>query len=182
MRLEEIADIIQGIPLSRIRVKKEEKIEKRLVYSFEKQENEVVIPKNTDQEIPLVEKDTILFNLVSYRARKAIEVDVGKVLSSNYVIIKVKTDKICPDYLAWYMDKGESFKRELEKLKQGTTVMSLPINEIRRMKLKLPSIDIQKKLGKLSSLNRKKEDLFLEKQELIKRAMISINEEAINNG
>lgn len=182
MRLEEVAEIIQGIPLNRIRVEKGEETEKRIVYSFEREEREIVIPKNPDQEIPLIEEDTILFNLVSYRARKAIKEDIGKILPSNYVTIKVKTDKICPDYLAWYMDQGESFKRELHKLKQGTTVMSLPVNEIRRMKLKLPNLETQEKIGMLSRLNRKKEDLFLEKQELIKKAMVTINEEAINNG
>lgn len=182
MRLEEIAEVTQGIPLNRIRVYKGRETEKKMVYSFERHENEIVIPKRTDQEIPLIEEDTILFNLVSYRAKKAIKDDLGKVLPSNYISIKVKTDKVvCPNYLAWYMDQAESFRRELHKLKQGTTVRSLPVHEIRKMKLNLPSLEVQEKIGSLNWLNRKKEDLFIEKQELIKKTMISINEEVINN-
>lgn len=184
MKLEKIADIKQGITLSRIRLEEDMEIEERVVYSFEK-ESKVKTPKNikeADQEIPLVEENMILFNIVSYNAKKATREDLGKIVPSNYVIITLKDKEIDPDYLAWYMDQSETFKREINKIIQGTAVLSLPINEFRQMKLKLPNLDFQKKVGSISRLNKKKKKLFLEKEELIYKSLVTINEEEILNG
>lgn len=72
-KLEDIADIVQGIPVSRIRTEEAMELEERTVYSFES-ESKVLIAKNGEkmgQKIPLVERDIILFNIVSYSAKKA---------------------------------------------------------------------------------------------------------------
>jgi len=184
MRLEDIADITQGITLSRIRIKENMETEERTVYSFET-ESKIRVPKDiekTDQNIPIVTDDLILFNITSYNAKKATEKDIGKIVPSNYVIIKVKDRKVNVDYLAWYMEQSESFKRELHKLKQGSTVLSVSINEFRKINIQLPKPGFQQKIGKINDLNRRREELFLERQELIQKLLITINEEELKNG
>lgn len=185
MRLEEIVEITQGIPLSRIRIDNTMETEKRTVYSFEN-ECSIVVPKSieeTNQNIPLVKEDMILLNLTSYNAKKAEKGDLGKVIPSNYIIIEVKDRNIVdPDYLEWYIDKSESFERELYKIKQGSIIMSIPINEFRKMKIKLPNIEFQRKLGKVNSLNRRRKQLFGEREELLEKSLITINEEEMMNG
>lgn len=185
MRLEEIAYITQGIPLNRIRINKNMENEERKVYSFETESN-VLVPKNIeniDQKIPITRKDMILLNITSYNAKKAEEEDTGKVVPSNYVIIEVKNKKkIDPDYLGWYIDQSESFKRELHRIKQGSTIMSIPINEFRKINIKLPGIGFQEKLGRINKLNNKREKLFLERKKLLKKSLIVINEEEVLNG
>ncbi|MEY8303732.1 hypothetical protein FYJ27_04665 [Anaerosalibacter bizertensis] len=185
MRLEKIVEITQGIPLSRIRINSTIETEERTVYSFEN-ESSVAVPKLTEeinQNIPLVEEDMILLNLTSYNAKKAEKTDLGKVIPSNYIIIKVKNrDTVDPDYLEWYIDKSESFKRELHKIKQGSIIMSIPINEFRKINIKLPNIEFQRKLGKVNSLNRRRKQLFLEREELLEKLLITVNEEEMING
>lgn len=180
-KLEDIADIVQGIPVSRIRTGEAEELEERIVYSFES-ESKVLIAKDLDklsQKIPLVERDMILFNIVSYNAKKATEKDLGKIVPSNYVIVKLRDRNISPDYLAWYMDQAEGFKRELNKLRQGSAVLSVPINEFRKIDLKLPSKEVQDRIGEINKLKERRKDLFLEKEELIEKAIATINEEEL---
>ncbi|MCF6461742.1 restriction endonuclease subunit S [Clostridium sp. Cult3] len=184
MRLEDIADITQGITLSRIRVKENMETEERTVYSFET-ESKIQVPKDiekTDQNIPIITDDIILFNITSYNAKKATEKDIGKIVPSNYVIIRVKDKNVNTDYLAWHMDQSESFKRELNKLKQGSTVLSVSINEFRKMNIKLPKLSLQEKIGRINDLNRRREELFLERQKLIEKLLMTINEEEMQNG
>lgn len=184
MKLEEIADIKQGIPLSRIKLTDGMDTEDRIVYSFE-EESTVKVPKNiseVDQNIPLVQKGMILFNLMSYNAKKASEEDIGKIIPSSYVKIVLKDKSIDVDYLAWYMDQSEQFKRELFKIIQGTTVLSLPINEFRQMKIKIPDLAFQKKLGSISRLSKKRQKLYFEREELLCKALVTINEEELLNG
>lgn len=182
MRLEDIADIVQGIPLSRIRTGEDRELEEKTVYSFESESKILVDKDRTGQNIPLVEKDMILFNIVSYNAKKAREEDLGKVVPSNYVLIRLKDKNISPDYLAWYMDQAEAFKRELNKLRQGSTVLSIPINEFRKVNLRLAGLETQEKIGRVNRLKERRKDLFLEREELIEGLIISINEEEIDNG
>ena len=185
MKLEDIGDICQGIPLSRIRIKEGVEQEERLVYSFEKEESKVSLAKNLedlDQDIPLVEEDMILFNMLSYNAKKARPEDLGKVVPSNYVIIRLDSDRVDPDYLAWYLGQGESFKRELHKLRQGSAVLSLPINEFRKIRLSLPSLEIQRKIGGLNSLRLRRKSLEEERDRLVKDFLVSVNEEVMSDG
>lgn len=179
LRLEDICNINQGIPLTRIRIGKYREKEERTVYSFES-ESKITVPKNIEdieQKIPLIEEDMILVNLTSYKAAKAVKDDVGKVIPSNYIIIEVKNKtKINPDYLAWYIDQSQDFKRELHRIKQGSTIMSIPINEFRKIRINLPSLEFQNNLGKIDSLSKKRKRLFLEREELIKKSLVTINE------
>lgn len=180
-KLEDIADIVQGIPVSRIRTEEAMELEERTVYSFES-ESKVLIAKNDEkmgQKIPLVERDIILFNIVSYSAKKATEEDLGKIVPSNYVIVRLRDRNISPDYLAWYMDQAEGFKRELNKLRQGSAVLSIPINEFRKIDLRLPSLEVQDRVGKINKLKERRKNLFLEREELIEKAMVTINEEEL---
>ena len=180
-KLEDIADIVQGIPVSRIRTEEAMELEERTVYSFES-ESKVLIAKNGEkmgQKIPLVERDIILFNIVSYSAKKATEEDLGKIVPSNYVIVRLRDRNISPDYLAWYMDQAEGFKRELNKLRQGSAVLSIPINEFRKIDLRLPSLEVQDRIGKINKLKERRKNLFLEREELIEKAMVIINEEEL---
>lgn len=182
MQLKDIADIVQGIPLGRIRTTKDMELEEKRVYSFESESSVMVAKNMMGQTIPLVEKDMILFNIVSYKAKKAKDKDIGKIVPSNYVIIRLRSREVNPDYLAWYMDQAEGFKRELNKLRQGSTVLSIPINEFRSIGLELPNYKIQKSIGNINKLKERRRDLFLERESLIEKAMVTINEEEVNNG
>lgn len=104
---------------------------------------------------------------------------MGKIVPSNYVIVRLRDRNISPDYLAWYMDQAEGFKRELNKLRQGSAVLSIPINEFRKIDLRLPSLEVQDRIGKINKLKERRKNLFLEREELIEKAMVTINEEEL---
>lgn len=180
MRLNTIADISQGIPLNRIRIKKGVDVKKEYVYSFEG-DSQITIPvdtENADQHIPFTKPDMILINLTSYKAEKIEVEDVGKIIPSNYIIIEVEDRQLVdPDYLQWHIDKSQRFARELHKIKQGSTILSIPINEFRRLRLKLPDIEFQKKLGRINKLQKRREKLYEERKKLIERLMLALDEE-----
>lgn len=150
--------------------------EERLVYSFETESSALLVPKNIEevnQKISLVREGMTLLNLTSYNSKKASKADIGKIVPSNYIIIEVKNKrKVNPDYLEWYMDQSESFKKQLHQIKQGSTIKSISINEFRRMKISLPSLEFQEKLGKINNLSRKRKQLFLERQELLENHLL----------
>ena len=180
MRLEDIADIGQGIPLNRIRTGKGIKTREEYVYSFEKQAK-ILIPFDigeADQKIPLAKEDMILLNLTSYTAKKVIDEDRGKVIPSNYIIIDIKNNnRVDPDYLEWYIDRSQGFARELHRIKQGSTILSIPINELRRVKLNLPDIQFQRRLGAVNRLNRVRDELYMERRELIEKLLLTMEDD-----
>lgn len=183
MRIEDIADVYQGITLSRIRNSKNDDIEKTLIYSFiDGGKRYIMIPKDkeSNSEIPFTKKDMILLNITSFRASIIEEHEEGMVIPSTFIILSAK-DGVNPIYLEWYINEGQAFYKSLYLIKQGSVITSIPIQSLREIEVDIPSIEIQNKIANMSNLMKQRKKLLEKKEKLFKDILKYINQEAMKN-
>lgn len=178
MKIEDIADIYQGITLSRIKTHDLE-IEKCLIYSFvDGEENYVDIPKDEKLklEIPFTKKNMVLLNLTSHRASIIEDNEEGMVIPSTFIILEPKKE-VSPHYLEWYINEDRDFYKNLQIIKQGSIILTIPIQSFREIGVNLPSMEVQEKISRISKLIKKNKKLQEEKEELLKDILKHINQE-----
>lgn len=164
MLLEDITEISIGVVLKRKEAKYqtnetyeyqifniksyEEKIEYDLFYSNENLENFVA------------KKGDILFRL-SFPI-KVIEVDEeieGKLVNNQYCIIRM-SDKNSQtyniDFIKWFLESNNA-KQQFEKILIGTTIRSVPVVKLRKLKIPKINREEQEKISKVvNTWNREK--------------------------
>ncbi|GGM28232.1 hypothetical protein GCM10011351_12670 [Paraliobacillus quinghaiensis] len=84
---------------------------------------------------------------------------VNLLVPSNFVLIKVKSDQVLPEYIAWYLNR-DSIKQELEKSQSGTRIVSTNKNVLKSLSIEMLSLDKQEALIKLLRLHRKEKRLY----------------------
>ena len=72
---------------------------------------------------------------------------VGKIISNQYVIIRVDNKKYNPVFLQCFL-QSEDMQRQLEKYLVGIAIRTIPVNKIRE--IHLPKIDLEKQKVALS--------------------------------
>ncbi|MBU5428429.1 restriction endonuclease subunit S [Tissierella pigra] len=180
MKIADIANIYQGITLSRIKNHKGE-TEKCLIYSFvDSEENYIDIPKdeNLRAEIPFTKGDIVLLNLTSHRASIIQDGEEGMVIPSTFIVLEPQR-YINPYYLEWYLNDDRDFYKNLQIIKQGSIIQTIPIQSFREIKINLPPIKVQEKIGNVSKMIKQSRNLFEEKEKLLKDMLIYINQEGI---
>lgn len=98
--------------------------------------------------------------------------DLPAVASSTFFVIKIKTAKVLPGYLAWYL-RLRDVQHCLGILAEGSTIPSISIREFRAMKLRVPPIRIQKRILELDQL----QESYQEKLKAIGQKTALINME-----
>lgn len=179
MKIEDIAEVYQGITLSRIK-NKDVETEKHLIYSFlDEEKNYIEVPKDNKSkaQIPITKKGMVLLNLTSHRASVIEEEEQNMVIPSTFMVL-VPNDKIIPEYLNWYINESIDFKRSIEIIKQGSIVLSIPIQSFKEMKINASDITVQKSISNISKLIKKNKSLIEEKESLLKKVLKHINQEA----
>lgn len=123
---------------------------------------EVSLKKDIEEKY-FVKKDDILFQIKGNKFDSIlIDKDVKNTLPSNsYLILRVKSDKILPKYLQWYL-KTKTITEYFEKNTSGAIIKILRKNIISDLTLNVPSIEEQKEIVEMI------ENFELEKKELVK--------------
>lgn len=81
-------------------------------------------------------------------------IDMGKAIASSiFFVIKPKPDLVDSDYLVTIFNstKYQSF---FQSLGAGSSIPSIRKNELEAVEIPLPSLEVQKKIAKLSDLHR----------------------------
>ena len=180
MKIEKIANIYQGITISRIKNHKE-KTEKYQIYSFvDGEENYINIPKEEKlrSEIPFTKRDMVLLNLTSHRASIVEEGEENMVIPSTFIVLEPQKN-INPYYLEWYLNDDRDFYKNLQIIKQGSIIQTIPIQSFREIKINLPPMEVQQKIGNISKMIKRSRSLFEEKEKLLKDMLIYINQEGV---
>lgn len=180
MKIEDIANIYQGITISRIKNHKG-KTEKCLIYSFvDSEKNYIDIPKDEDlrSEIPFTKKNIVLLNLTSHRASIIEDGEEGMVIPSTFIVLEPQK-YVNPYYLEWYLNDDRSFYKNLQIIKQGSIIQTIPIQSFREIKINLPPLEVQQKIGNISKFIKRSRSLFEEKEKLLKDMLIYINQEGV---
>lgn len=183
MKIEDIANVYQGITLSRIKKYKTHETEKVPIYSFrETEERFIDLPVDRDKivEIPFTKEGMILLNLTSHRASIIDKSEEGMVIPSTFMFLIIK-DKVNPLYLEWYFNESSDFSRKVQMIKQGSVVASISVQGLREMNIDVPPKDIQDKISNILRLRKRKIALFEEEDYLYKQLIKYINQGGLNN-
>lgn len=185
VKLNKIAEINQGNILTRI--KSDNQLDEVETDSISMQELSYYIgildsydnyakPKVSSSKLSsciFTKQKDIVVGLSSRKAMVIEEERSNKLLLSNFALIRVDTNKLDPYYFCWLFNENLQFQKKLEQKVQGSANVSiLPINSLKELEFDLPNINIQKKIGLLYNLYRKRERLC---KILIKKENIMIN-------
>lgn len=164
--LDDIAQINVGVVLARKTAKYES--EKTIKYplfnlkiyeqrnSGENLKYEEIVSKE-DLSSYMIKKGDLIFRL-AFPLKVIIADDdlVGKIISNQYVIIRVNNKKYNPVFLQCFL-QGENMQRQLEKYLVGIAIRTIPVNKIRKIHLPKITYDKQMQLAKIyEDWNRQK--------------------------
>ena len=183
LKLNEIAEIYQGSILTRIKpINQLDEVEadsismQELSYyvgildSFDNYTKSKISASKLPSCIFTKQKD-IVVGLSSRKAMVIEEERSNKLLLSNFALVRVDVNKLDPYYFCWLLNENLQFQKSLEQKVQGSAhVFILPINKLKESELDLPNINIQRKVGLLYDMYRKRERLdkqIMEKEKLV---------------
>ncbi len=70
-------------------------------------------------------------------------------LAPNVALIRSTTDKLIPEYMRYYFQSGKFWHTQINRLIQSSSMKNIPMEKIRKFKLPLPPIEVQKRLVKV---------------------------------
>lgn len=114
------------------------------------------------------ERYDVIVGLSSGKAMVIEQENVGKLILSNFVRIKIiDKNEVDPYYLCWLLNENQDIKRAITSLTQGSArVAIIPMAFIRDLEVKLLPIGLQRNIGQIHDLERKRIRIRRQKEEL----------------
>lgn len=109
---------------------------------------EVHVPKNRIDELPIAKEGMILINLTAHKAVSVRPEHAGKLITSNFAVIETNK-KLNPLYFEWYFNEHPSCRKHLRIATQGSIVSALSIQMLRSLEIDLTSLRNQEIMGKI---------------------------------
>ena len=196
MKLEKLGKVNHGLTTSRITAKPDEQQEEIPLFTMQdlniemgsydlKSESKTVsVSQETFDKSLLSKENVVVIGLTVHRAYVIEKHHVGKIIPSNFAYMYLDESKIDSNYFTWYFNEHPNIKRQLQIAMQGAMgIKALSVQMLRELEIELPSIEIQRKLGKIYELRRRKEKALYEKnaleKDLYKQIMINKLKEVI---
>ena len=196
MKLEKLGKVNHGLTTSRITAKPDEQQEEIPLftiqdlniemgsYDLKSEGKTITVSKNNFDKNLLSRENAIVVGLTVHRACVIEKHHVGKIIPSNFAYMYLDESKIDSNYFTWYFNEHPNIKRQLQIAMQGAMgIKALSVQMLRELEIELPSIEIQRKLGKIYELRRRKEKALYEKnaleKDLYKQIMINKLKEAM---
>jgi len=132
--------------------------------------------------------ETVKFEDILFQARGAVHYahcvtqDLANTLvSGSFYIIRPDRARVCPRYLAWWLNQDPAQQR-LQSQSQSTTIPFVSKSVLSRLEVRLPSLETQEKIARIIDLRHREMDLrrqIMEKRlQIIARVcMASIQEQ-----
>jgi len=195
LKLEKLGKVNHGLTISRIIAKPDEQQEEIPLFTMQdlniemgsydlKSEGKTVSVSKENFDKGLLSKESmVVVGLTVHKAYVIEKHHVGKIIPSNFAYMHLDESKIDLNYFTWYFNEHPNMKRKLQIATQGSMgIMALSVQMLRELNIELPDIDIQKKIGRIYELRRKKEKALYEKnileKDLYKQLMINKLKEA----
>lgn len=194
MKLQSLANIIQGNIPTRIEVATGQSIE-----TITMQELNYIA--NVSDDLPIAKYITVQSDKIgTYSLTKEYDVVVGlssgkaiviesnradKLILSNLAIIRIKdTEKVDPYYLCWFINSN---KAAIKKMQQGTSAVSIiPLSMLKSFEVELLPIETQRTIGKINELKRQRDRLThsieTKKTDILTQQLMTIYEKERKNG
>jgi restriction endonuclease S subunit len=175
LKIADIGSVIHGVTLSRIESKALEERETYKLFTIQELNEEIsMFPNKTEDKVIEVSKERfdslylakdnmVIIGLTSFKAIAVTNKQIGKVIPSNFAFIELDVNKAEPAYFSWYFNEHSNIEKQLQIAMQGTIIRALSVQMLRELEIILPSLDVQRAVGKVYELNRKKEKLLYEK-------------------
>ena len=104
---------------------------------------------NEDLSDYIVHKGELIFRLAFPMQVIIVDNELdGKLISNQYVSIKVDSDKYNPYFLKWYLESND-VGHQIEKYLLGTAIRTIPVVKVRAIRLPNIDIDRQNQFAKL---------------------------------
>ena len=190
MKLEKLGKVNHGLTISRITAKPDELQEEIPLFTMQdlnlemgaydlKSEGKTIpVSKESFDKGLLSKESMVVVGLTVHKAYAIEKHHVGKIIPSNFAYVCLDESKIDLNYFTWYFNEHPNIKRQLQIAIQGSMgIMALSVQMLRELEIDLPSMEIQRKLGKIYELRRRKEKALYEKnmleKDLYKQIMIN---------
>ncbi|UKI52436.1 MAG: hypothetical protein L6V79_02830 [Clostridium sp.] len=111
-----------------------------------------------------------------------------KLILSNLAIIRINDmSEVDPYYLCWFINNNTAALKQLKKLKQATTAVSIiPLSMLKSFEVTLLPIETQRTIGKISELKRQRDRLThsieTKKTDILTQQLMKIFEKELQNG
>ena len=107
--------------------------------------------------------------------------DNSTVAAANLLVLRVKPEsQVIPTYLAWYLNLPQTQAR-LRTSRAGSNIPFIPIEELERLPVRVPSIELQNHLVNLSQLNVEEQRLMTQIQEKRRELMAGVMQCLLTN-
>lgn len=175
MKLCYLGEVIHGVTLSRIEPNLNEKSKSFKLFTMQDlnketgkydlvtEEQEVLVDVNKFNEEMLSKKGEVVIGLTSFKATVIEENHEHKIIPSNFAIVDFDNNKLDPYYFTWLFNENPRTKNQLITATQGSIIRAVNIQMLRELEIPTPSLEIQRKIGKVYKLRRRKEKLIFEK-------------------
>jgi restriction endonuclease S subunit len=177
MRLSDVAEITHGTILSRVTDPLKLEKNKRLMVTMQDLSyycgDHLELPEKTFYKINPENLTKCLFGkvndvLIGLTVNKAMIINEdfnNALIPSNFALIRLKSKTIDPYYFVWYINESNDYKKQSEQISQGSIIRSLSIKELRDISCNFPSMEKQRKIGKIYQLIQVKEKLERKQKE-----------------
>lgn len=178
MKLDAIGKVIHGATLSRIESKAGEEFYTYPVFTMQELSRETgqYAIKEDFQEVNIIKEkfdksflskiNMVVIGLTSYKALVIGEQNKEKLITSNFAIIEFNKNIIDPFYFSWYFNEHPKIGKQLRVAMQGSIIRALSIQMLRELDIYVPSLETQKKIGRLYYLRKRKEKLLFDRNVL----------------
>ena len=182
MKLEELGKLSIGLTLSRIEAKPGEAFQGFELFTMQELSKEtgnndvkvqsqfIKVSEKRLKDLTLSKQGMVVIGLTSYKAFVITKAYENRVIPSNFAYLQCD-EGIDPDYVAWYFNEHPQIQKQLTLAMQGSIIRALSVQMLRELKIEVPPLALQQKLGSIYQLKSQRQKLLIEKRKLEEKVM-----------
>jgi len=175
LKIDNLGKVTHGVTLSRVEGKPGDDKEEFQLFTMQDlsresgQYNQVVENQEVEVSKDKFDKDTlskenlVVIGLTSYKAMVIEKNHSNKIIPSNFAIVELNLERVDPYYFTWCFNEHPEIQKQLKVAMQGSIIRALSIQMLREFIMPLPSLEVQKSIGKVYELNRKRDKFLFQK-------------------
>ncbi|MDM7881659.1 restriction endonuclease subunit S [Staphylococcus borealis] len=110
---------------------------------------------STTHQAKMVHTGDIVINMMTSECVIVSQQHHDSILPYNYTHIEIDTARIDANYFVYWMNASSQAKSQLNQFKQGgSLVKKLTLNQLKQLKMTLPPLEQQQRIGKLNERRR----------------------------
>jgi restriction endonuclease S subunit len=121
--------------------------------------SKIKIDPSTGDKNRLREGDVLVASKGSRATAAVFEAPLPTVAGGQFFVVKLKTDRVLPAYLRWYLNLPETQARLMET-SRGSFVQAIPIAAMREFEIELPPLETQHQIVTLDELHNHEQRLL----------------------